>query len=375
MRPLANMAAGLSSRQVAAEYDLGRGCSTFLLAQGDDLLVGHNLDEPSEVPGMIVINNRGVAKESLSWEELLTSRKPTAAGRSWISRYGSATFNPLGREFADGGMNEAGLCVNEMTLDETRYGEDDSRPRMFMMLWIQYQLDNFDSVEQVLANLSEFSLDGWGWHFLVSDRKGDCAVIEFLEGQPLIYSGEALPVPALCNSPYLRETKELEEFEGFGGTREVDLGDDSVPRFVHAAHMLKAYERNPSGSALDYAFEILSGLERGRTKWSYVLDLRSLRAYFRTSIGRHVKFFDLTAFDLSCHSPAQMMDVNTDLTEEVSEEFVDCTFQANRDYIAQAFQSLDAPSDFLESLESKRTTLEQLIDNMAEYPHSTSCFQ
>jgi penicillin V acylase-like amidase (Ntn superfamily) len=373
MRPLGNVAACLTSRQVAPECGPRRGCSTFLLAEGDDLLVGHNLDEPSEVPGMIVINKRGVAKESLSWEELLTSRKPASAGRSWVSRYGSATFNPLGREFADGGMNEAGLSVNEMTLDETRYAEDDSRPRMFMMLWIQYQLDNFESVEQVLANLSEFSLDGWGWHFLVCDREGNCAVIEFLDGKPLIYSGEALPIPVLCNSPYPQEIKELDEFQGFGGTREVDPSDDSIPRFVQAAHLLKAYERSPSMSAVDYAFEILGGLDRGRTRWSYVLDPRHLRVHFRTSVGRHIKYFDLRAFDLSCRTPAQMMDVNSDLAGEVSEKFVDYTVKANRDYIAEAFQSLEGSSDFLESLESKRTTVEQLIDNMAEYPDSTNC--
>jgi len=373
MHPIANMATPLLSGWAAAGYGLRRGCSTFVLAQGEELLVGHNLDEPSEVPGLVVINKRGLAKESLSWEDLLTSRKPASAGGSWISRYGSATFNPLGREFADGGMNEAGLCVNEMTLDETRYADDASRPGMFMMLWIQYQLDNFESVEQVLANLSEFSLDGWGWHFLVSDREGNCAVIEFLDGKPLIYSGEELPVPVLCNSPYLQETRELEEFEGFGGTKEVDLSDDSVSRFVHAAHMLKAYERNPSISALEYAFEILAGLDRGRTRWSYVLDPRRLRVHFRTSAGRHVKSFDLAWFDLSCRAPAQVLDVNADLAGDVSDEFLPYTPKANKRFIAEAFESLEGSSDFLGLLESKGSTVERLVDSMADYPESTSC--
>jgi penicillin V acylase-like amidase (Ntn superfamily) len=349
-----------------------RGCSTFVLAQGRELLVGHNLDEFSEVPGMVVINKRGVAKASRSWEELLNSTRAASPKKSWVSRYGSATFNPLGLEFADGGINEAGLTVNEMTLNETRYPENKSCPGMFMMLWIQYLLDNFESVEQVLASLSEFALDGWGWHFLVSDRKGNCAVIEFLDGKPMTYSSISLPVPALCNDPYAQEMKGLEEFEVLGGAREVDLTDDNVPRFVHAAHMLKADGKRGS-SGVDYAFEILRTLERGRTKWSYVFDVRGLRVYFRTSVGQQRKHLELRAFDLSCRTPAQILDVNSDLAGDVSQEFVAYTPETNREYIAEAFRSLDASGQVSPSAESAGSSLQQLVDNMAAYAESADC--
>jgi hypothetical protein len=344
-----------------------------VLSRGRELLVGHNLDEPSEVPGMIVINKRGVAKASRSWKELLTSRRSGPAGKGWVSRYGSATFNPLGREFADGGINEAGLCVNEMTLSETRYPDDETRPGMFMMLWIQYLLDNFEFVEQVLSHLSEFSLDGWGWHFLVADREGSCAIIEFLDGQPKVYSGESLTVPVVCNDLYSQEIKGLEEFEGFGGVRGIDLADQSMPRFVHAARLVRAYEQMVSALGVDYAFDLLRTLERGRTKWSYVFDVRALRIHFRTSVGVQRKYFPLEAFDLSCRTPPQILDVNSNLSGDVSQEFVSYTSAVNRDYIEESFNSLEGSADFLGTPESARSTLPQLIQNMAEYPKSTTC--
>ena len=58
-------------------------CSTFLLPAGDTLLVGHNVDDDYVIPGAVVVNKRGVQKESTSWEaDLLTlfgrSHKPSA---------------------------------------------------------------------------------------------------------------------------------------------------------------------------------------------------------------------------------------------------------------------------------------------------------
>jgi penicillin V acylase-like amidase (Ntn superfamily) len=370
---MGKVATSVVPRQDTTLQHSHQACSTFVLSQGEDLIVGHNLDEPSDVPGLVVINKRGVSKTSCSWGELLTSRRSVSHQRSWVSRYGSATFNPLGREFADGGINEAGLCVSEMTLSESRYPDAETRPRIFMMLWIQYQLDNFESVDEVLENLSQFALDGWGWHFLVCDRGGNCAVIEFLDGHPVIYEGPSLPVPALCNASYSEELRGLEEYEVLGGTREVDLADDTVPRFVHAAHMLNAYGQNESSSAVDYAFEMLKTLERGHTKWSYVLDVRRMRVHFRSSVGRQIKHFDLEAFDLSCHAPAQVLDVNCDLVGDVSEEFRGYTSAVNRAYISQAFRSLEDVSELPSSEASAGTSLERLIDNMVAYPESTSC--
>ena len=144
---------------------IGSSCSTFMFRTDDAFLIGHNLDSGREVAGTIVINKRNVKKTGVSALELIVGIKPINPSIEWTSRYGSITFNAWGKEFIDGGINEAGLYIHEMTLLGTRFPEDDEVPRMFMMQWMQYQLDNYATVEEVLLNLSTIVLDGWTWHF------------------------------------------------------------------------------------------------------------------------------------------------------------------------------------------------------------------
>jgi len=84
-------------------------CSTFMLKGEDCHIYGHNLDSGSPVPGLVVINKRNIMKESRTWRELTTGKKDESISFQWTSKFGSVTFNPFGREFPDGGMNEAGL--------------------------------------------------------------------------------------------------------------------------------------------------------------------------------------------------------------------------------------------------------------------------
>jgi penicillin V acylase-like amidase (Ntn superfamily) len=350
-----------------------RGCSTFMLSRGQELVVGHNLDLPRRLPGMIVINKRSVSKTSSSWHELLTSEEPVSQRMSWVSKYGSVTFNPIGREFPDGGINEAGLSIHEMTLSETEYPENDTAPCMFMAHWVQYVLDSFESVEQVLGSASQIVLDGWGWHFFVSDREGGCAIIEFLDGKPVIYSGQSVPVHALCNTQYAHEIEQLKGYEGFGGDQDIDLGDKNFPRFVHAAHMLGNLDAVASASLVDYGFDILRTVERGITQWSYVIDVPQLEVHFRTSVAEKIKHLDLGAFDFSCETPPEVLDIDYPISAEVSAHFVAYTPEINRQFITKGFECVATSPDFEELIGSRCDSVEQLIHRMATYPDFTIC--
>jgi len=119
----------------------GLSCTTFLLDNGGQPLFGRNLDWYLG-DGLVIINKRGVEKtanpDPFNRVNLLT----------WTSKYGSATFNQHGREFPLGGMNEAGLVVETMVLEETEYPSPDSRPEIEILQWVQYQLDNFSTIEE-----------------------------------------------------------------------------------------------------------------------------------------------------------------------------------------------------------------------------------
>ena len=350
----------------------GYACSTYMLREGDTFLIGHNLDMPYEIPGMIVINKRGVFKTNISWYEISTSRKHSSPNLSWVSKYGSITFNPLGREFPDGGINEACLYIQEMTLTETEFPEDDKHPRMFMMQWMQFQLDNYETVMQVLDNLPEIILDGWSWHFFVADKKGNCACIEFIEGKAVVYTVKTMPIPVMCNSIYSHELELLKQYDGFGGQQKVDLKNKQTPRFVHAAYLIKNFIET-SKTATSYGFEILESMNRGGTQWSYIIDVTNKKVYFRTSTGKKIKYFDYGKIDFSCKRPVKIIDINAKLQGDVIEHFINYSTIINKQFIQKAIDSIDKDGAFSKRIESEGNTIQNVIETMSSYPDKTIC--
>jgi len=342
-----------------------------MLRTDDAFLIGHNLDQGWETPGTIVINKRNVQKTGVSLHELMFGLKLPNPAIAWTSRYGSVTFNAWGKEFIDGGINEVGLYIHEMSLLGTRFPEDDERPRMFMMQWMQYQLDNYASVEEVLSNLSTIVLDGWTWHFFVSDRDGNTATIEFVDGDLNVYTSDSMPIPVLCNTAYPEELANLEGYAGFGGEEPVRLRDKGTARFVHAAHMIR---NTPQSVDPDYAFQILKNLERGLTQWSIVIDVNQGRVYFRTSAGRKIKYFDMARLDFSSDTPVKMLDVNSDLRGDVFDYFVDYSPERNRRAAKEGIESTDSYEQGLSSsLAQVGDDLDDLIDRACAVANGGSC--
>jgi choloylglycine hydrolase len=350
-----------------------QGCSTFLLKREDALLVGHNLDQPQEKmqPGMIVVNKRGIKKEARTWLDMTNNEK---AGRRirWSSKYGSITCNAMGREFPDGGMNEKGLVVCEMTLAGTEFVKGDGIPEIFMVQWIQYLLDTCKSLEEVIQIANNIALTGWqnAWHFFVADATGKAAVIEYLEGKPVIYTGDSLPIPVLCNIRYAQELKQIKAYRGFGGTKRISKSD-SEPRFLFAAHMLKTDDS--SKPATRYAFSILNRLDTC-TRWSIVYDIANRRIEFRTSVARNIRSLSMSAFDFSCAAPAMAMDINSNSRGDVRAALKPCTTDMNRDFVKKDIDRISRMSPWLvQMLSSRGVTKEIFIDRLATYPESTKC--
>ena len=112
-------------------------CSTFLLKNKNAFLIGHNLDERSadDVPGAIFVNKRGQTKTSATFSELFTGIPSSGERLTWTAKYGSLTFNTFSKDFPDGGINEAGLYIQEMTQIGGELPEDSGVPCMFMTLF------------------------------------------------------------------------------------------------------------------------------------------------------------------------------------------------------------------------------------------------
>lgn len=314
--------AGLSQRSCA--------CSTVLLRGEGVLLLGHNLDEGTDFEGFVCVNKRDVYKVGSTWRALKTYSKYLPHSFNWISRYASVTWSGQGRDLPDAGINEAGLAIEEMSLAQHHYPFVGVRLRLFQMQWIQYHLDSFSTVEQVIKSASLVIPDGWSWHFFVADKGGNCAALEYIDNKLVVHTGRDMPITALCNRTYEEEFSLLKNYEGFGGNKAIDLADKDIPRFVRSALMLKKYDPEIHTSGVDYVFSILANLSVEITRRSYVVDIRNGVAYFRTGSHPQIRHFSLNSFDFSCDTPVQILDLNARYSGDVTDKFHDYTYGENR---------------------------------------------
>jgi choloylglycine hydrolase len=292
----------------------GGACTAFCLDNGNGCVFGANQDNTLEM-GLLFINKRNVLKTN--WA--LSASEEYAR---WISRYGSVTVNFVGYQMAWAGMNEAGLMISTMSLAETQEPTPDERPPFPGPLWMQYQLDNHSTIEQVSASDTEIRLDETAVdHYLVCDRTGTCAVIEFINGELVYQTGGSLPVKTLTNNTYHDSISAWEQslLEG------IQPDDNSLRRFTTAANRLEAFEPSNSDEAVAYAFETLKAVSRDDTVWSFVFDPVNLRVHFRTNHNPNIRYVDLSNLDFSCNTPAKLLDVHANLSGDISDEFITYT--------------------------------------------------
>ncbi len=282
-------------------------CSTFGILNDGKPVYGHNLNQGDiGVPGMIFINKRNVFKKGKSWRNLISGVNSTK-DFCWISRYGSVTFNNFGRDLPDGGMNEKGLFIWEMS-DDTRYPRKDSLPWLNQMSWMQYVLDNCTSTSEALDCAQKFNIDGWGWHFFIGDAGGNMAALEFIDGQTVIHQGDQMPVTALLNEPYEREMELLNYFEGFGGDYPIRFDDPETPRIAKAARLLQGF--SPGKDAVACGLDMLKKLKvNDEPEWSVLFQPSTSDIFYYTRTNPELRRFCMKDIDFSNSGPVLILDI------------------------------------------------------------------
>ncbi|NNE45000.1 MAG: linear amide C-N hydrolase [Gemmatimonadetes bacterium] len=293
-------------------------CTSFCLQTPDGPVFGTNLDLAFG-DGHVFVNPHGIAKEGFR-----TGLQGETA--TWTSRYGSVTFSLIGREFAWGGMNEAGLVMTTMELMVSELPPPDERIPFDSGALVQYILDTSGTVPEAVERMRELRLVDDGnspSHFLVADASGDCAAVEYLGGELVVHTGRDLPIPALANATYGASVAYAEH-----GTLPAFNPGASVERFAAAAARMESFRSESllaagSITAVDYCMDTLTGtvvaprkwwtdlFDEPCTRWSIVFDIPRREAHFRTVDSPAVKRLALKSFDLSCSAPLLMMDVNS----------------------------------------------------------------
>jgi penicillin V acylase-like amidase (Ntn superfamily) len=325
-------------------------CSNFYFDKDGYSLMAHNMDWVSG-EGMVVINKRHVRKRGFQVEN-----NPDF---EWTSRYGSVTLTFDGRESTGRGMNEAGLVILEAALSATQQSRAHTLPLLSVAQWTQYQLDTSTTVDDVIASDKVVRIwpDDMQSHFIVRDKSGTVAVIEWLDGQMTVYQGDTLPVPATVNSTY---------------ESCISNGDDPTGRFKIIVDRLASYDAGDAGSTSDglgYAYSILRDVRNMlpppvQTLWSVVFDVRAMRLTISTVQNTELRYLDFKDFDFSCQTDVEVLDINGPGSGNVRSAFVPYTTSFNREMVKRTY-------DIYASYGSQ--TPEDEIERIIAFPDTTTC--
>jgi len=339
-------------------------CTSFMLKTSQGLFFVHSLNQGNvpRVMGSVVINQRNVWKKGYSWDNLIKMDADVQPNLIWKSTYGSVTFNPFGKELIDGGMNEAGLYIWEMNFD-TQYPDDPTKPKLFQCQWMQYVLDNFDSVDDVIENAGRMSIDGWGWHYFVADKSGKTAIIDFIDGKPVVYTGDSMPVPICCNSHYPEALKWLHLHQGFGGELKSEKIYQEIPRFVHGADLLKKYTNQ---DPVEYSFNMLEEMSEN-VRWSVVIDVSNLTVYFSTNLNKDIRSFTLTSGDFVRKDGLLMLDIDYPGPGDVRSQFTSYNPEMDQKYLTDFFELIRSNPDYWQTIVQGRDIgMDTIIQTMME---------
>lgn len=248
--------------------------------------------------GIVLQNKRGVKKVAYGLD------KENVVG--WTSRYGSVTFNQVGKEFPYGGVNERGLAI-EMLWYSDSYYEESGQPTVSELEWIQYNLDNYKTAAEVQFYLDSLNINPINskLHYIVADRGGRSFVVDFVYGKAVVSNTEE-EFQALTNSNYLeslnyyKANKNNIDFESI----------ESEDRFCQLTSKATSLE----SKSVDGMFSILDGSNQEKdnykTYWTIVYDLRNLTVYYKTNDNSNVKKIDLRGIMFSYSPQTYATDIN-----------------------------------------------------------------
>jgi len=327
-------------------------CTTFFINKNGQMVFGRNYDWVTGA-GIVCTNLRGLQKTSMKMEDGNTL--------NWVSHYGSISFNQYGNEFPTGGMNEKGLVVELMWLEGTRFPDPDDRPSVNVLQWIQYQLDQNKTVDEVIATdkILRINSKGTPIHYLVADANGNVATIEFLNGRMVVHTGKELPFPVLTNNTYdesLQKTK---------GLTNRTFADNSIDRFANACSMVQQFQlRDIKTPVVDYAFSILDKVSQNDwTKWSIVYDLTGRKISFKSHDFTDIKTVSFSSFDFSCSSPPKMFNINQNSQGDVSSSFKTFSIDEGKPILEKA----------VNESKSQVTIPESAKEALLNYPKGVKC--
>jgi len=276
--------------------------------------------------GVLMFNPRGIEKKSMPVSE-------PHKRIHWITKYANLSFNQYGQTLPNGGINEKGLAIEILWLKNSNYGNVNGNKALNELQWIQYGLDSFASVNELIEKTVDIKIKPMyaSVHYYISDALGNSAVIEYINGKRIVSTGNKMLYSAITNSTY--------ENSVIGFQTKPNNGYNRFNTICMCINKLP--ESLPNNAVKKYGFETLDKVKTNRTQWQIVYDLKKQVIYFKTQNNLATKSIDLNSFDFNSlktlyadlSSPAPISHTN----------FKEVDYNTNKWLINNAFNKLRLP--------------------------------
>jgi choloylglycine hydrolase len=311
----------LTAALAPAAVDTATACTRVLWNTNKLAVVSsRTMDWPESTEPILTVFPRGMSREgSHVGPEVVVKDNPA----KWISKYGSVVTTVYGIGAVDG-LNEKGLAIHLLYLNAADFGARDARqPGVVVTLWGQYALDNAANVEQALQALEGVQIvmaEARGHkgtvHLALEDASGDSAIIEYIDGKPVIHHGRQYTI--MTNDPTYDEQLALlkqQDFSKPSSTMPLPGNVNATDRFQRATYhsaMLPEpkTERQAIASVLAIARNVsvpfgapYKGFGIYNTEYRTAMDLTNKRYFFELTTSPNVIWVDLAKLDLSAGAP------------------------------------------------------------------------
>ena len=298
------------------------------LGPDDRVLTGRSMDWKLPMVSNLWVFPRGMQRDG------------AAGSRSvqWTSRYGSLAVSGYDISTADG-MNEAGLVVNLLWEVEATYPEDDGKtPRISLAVFPQYMLDRYATVAEAVDDLRENPVQVAGGevpvgppgraatvHLSMSDASGDSAIIEFVDGEMIIWHDRSYQV--MTNEPtYDRQLAIREYWQGVNPREFLPGTVRATDRFVRASFYINAVEQTADArraaasvfsvirqTSVPWGISVADQPNLSTTRWRVVADHLDRRYYVESVVSPSVFWVDLDKLDFSAGAAVLKLDLGVDM--------------------------------------------------------------
>lgn len=282
------------------------------------------MDWPESTQPLIVAFPAGRERDGVHPAGIVEDPNPLR----WTSHHASLVTTIYGMGTVDG-LNDAGLAGHGLYLEATDFGtREPGKPGVQAGLWLQYLLDQADTVAEALTlmdGIDVLMVNAHGHdanlHLALEDGGGDSAIIEFAGGHPVIHHGRQFTL--MTNDPTYDEQLELLSRQDFSHpSRDMPLPGNVNPvdRFQRAAYYsallpAPATQREAVAGMLAVVrnVSVPFGAPYGdfgvyNTEYRTVTDLTNRMYFFELTTSPNVIWIDMDRLDLAPGSPVVVLD-------------------------------------------------------------------